>query len=547
MIQNFPIITKLEEWKKLIYHFDRIKDIHLKEYFSEDIKRGKNFSVENEDLYFDFSKNFVNKETIGLLISLADRMELRKKINNMFSGAKINFSEGKAALHTALRNFSDNPVVVDGVDVMPEIIKMRERMKVISERIRSGTWRGFSGKRIKNIINIGIGGSDLGPRFVCNALRWYSDRDINVRFVSNMDGTDLSESLLGLSPEETLFIIASKTFTTSETMTNAKSAKEWLKNSVGNSKFISNHFIAITSNTELASKFGILKGNILKMWDWVGGRYSISSSIGLTIMILIGFDSYILFLKGLYKVDEHFKNSPFNMNIPVLMALLGMWYNNFFNFNSYAVIPYDQYLEDFPVYLQQCDMESNGKSVTIKGERINYHTCPVVWGGVGTNCQHAFFQMLHQGSRIVPVDFIGFANSLNEIGNHHKKLMSNLFAQSKALAFGRTEQELIGTGIKDDQVPFRMSLGNRPSNSFIFKKLSPLTLGMLIALYEHKIFTQGVIWNINSFDQWGVELGKEISNEIFDNLNTADHIRKTDDDSSTSGLINFFISSQNSE
>jgi len=539
MTQKIPSLKKLIEWKNLNDHFLKIKNVHLRDHFREDSERGKHFSIEIEDFYFDFSKNLVNKETIDLLISLADRMDLGRKRDDMFLGKKINFSEGKAVLHTALRNFSGGSVLVDGIDVMPEINEVREKMKVMSEKIRNGEWTGFSGKKIKNIINIGIGGSNLGPKFVCNALRWYSDRNINVRFVSNVDGTDLFESLLGLDPEETLFIIASKTFTTSETMTNTKSAKEWLRKSAGNVDFLSKHFIALTSNTKIATKFGIHEDNILRIWDWVGGRYSLASSAGFSIIISIGFDNYILLLKGLYRVDEHFKNTPFRTNVPVLMALLGIWYNNFFKFGSYAVLPYNQYLIDFPQHLQQCEMESNGKSVTLKGEQIDYHTCPVVWGGIGTNCQHAFFQLLHQGTRIIPADFIGFSNSLNDLGNHHERLISNLFAQSKVLAFGRLEQELREFVIQEDQVAFRTFSGNRPSNSLIFNKLSPQTLGMLISLYEHKIFTQGVIWDINSFDQWGVELGKEIANKIFDSINTS-KLSGDIDDSSTLQLIRFF-------
>lgn len=546
MTQKLIGPERIIEWGFLGEHYSTIKSVHLKDHFSQDQERGKKMVLREGELYFDFSKNLINSETLDLLIQLAEKMGLSEKIADMFSGRKINSTEERAVLHTALRNFSGDPVLVDGNDVMPEIFRVREKMRTISERIRDGEWKGFSGKRIKNVVNIGIGGSDLGPRFVCNALKWYSDRELNIRFVSNIDGTDLVESLYGLNPDETIFIIASKTFTTIETKTNAESAKNWVRSAAGNSEFISKHFIAITSSTKNSGLFGIDEENTLEMWDWVGGRYSLTSSIGLSIMISVGYENFNSLLKGFYRIDEHFRNSPFNENIPVIMALIGIWYNNFFGYGSYAVLPYDQYMTDFPSYLQQCDMESNGKSISLEGVETGYHTGPVVWGGEGTNCQHAFFQLLHQGSRIIPVDFIGFAQPLNDPGDHHRKFIANLFAQSKALAFGRDRDELVRSGTPEEQIPFRIFAGNRPSNTMLFSKLTPETIGMVIALYEHKIFTQGVIWNINSFDQWGVELGKKIASEIAEDLRPGE-FSISKHDSSTTELIRFFRSVQNAD
>ncbi len=543
MVKKITGPKRFAEWGSLVKHFNGIKNTHLREFFKEDKKRGQRFSLKEDGLYFDFSKNLINSKTLGLLFDLAEKTGLREKIRDMFSGKKINNTEKRAVLHTALRNFSGEPVIVDGADVMPGIFETHKKMRSVSERIRNGEWKGFSGKKIKNIVNIGIGGSDLGPRFVCNALKWYSNRELTVRFISNIDGTDLIESLFDLEPDETVFIIASKTFMTIETMTNAKKAKKWVGSAAGNAEFISKHFIAVTSNMKNSELFGISADNTFEMWDWVGGRYSLTSSIGLSVMISVGYDNFISLLKGAYKIDEHFKNSPFSENIPVIMAMIGIWYNNFFNYGSYAVLPYDQYLTDFPSYIQQCDMESNGKSVSLEGEPTDYRTGPVVWGGIGTNSQHAFFQLLHQGSRVVPVDFIGFAQPLNDSGENHMKFMANIFAQSKALAFGRTAEEIAGSGISEEQMPFRTFPGNRPSNTLLFDKLTPETIGMLIALYEHKIFTQGVIWNINSFDQWGVELGKKIASEIAEELVSGES-PGSEDDSSTTELIRSFKSVQ---
>ena len=530
---------QLKEWEVLKKHCKKGEHFHLREMFRNDPERGSKFTLIENGLYFDYSKNLITTETIDLLIKLAEKMMLKEKINQMFTGEKINTTEDRAVLHTALRDFSGNPLFVDGVNIVQEIEAIRARMRTISDKISGGKWLGFSGKPVKNIINIGIGGSDLGPRFVCNALSWYSDREINVRFVSNIDGTDLVETLNGLNPHETVFIVASKTFTTVETMTNAGSAKEWMRKAAGDTEFISKHFIAVTSSIKNAELFGIPVENILTMNDWVGGRYSLTSSIGLTVMISTGYDNFISLLKGFCRIDDHFRNTPFKNNIPVIMGLLGILYNNFFDYGSYAVLPYDEYLSDLPAYLQQCDMESNGKSVDMNGEEAGYHTGPVVWGGQGTNCQHAFSQLLHQGSRIVPADFIGFANPLNEPGGHHTKFVANLFAQTRALAFGRKREDVAGSGIPDQQVPFRIFPGNRPSNTLLFNKLTPETLGMLIALYEHKIFTQGAVWNINSFDQWGVELGKKIASDIASGLES-DSARDSGSDSSTRELIRQF-------
>lgn len=530
---------KLKEWIALNEHYKKTEGIHLRDFFNDDPDRGRKFILSESGLHFDYSKNRITDETIDLLVKLAEKMMLKEKINDMFTGKRINITEERAVLHTALRNFSEDPVFADGVDVMPEISAIRDKMKTISGRIRMGKWLGFSGKPVKNIVNIGIGGSDLGPRFASNALKWYSDREIIVRFVSNIDGTDLVESIYGLKPDETVFIVASKTFTTIETMTNARSAAEWIRGAAGDTDFISKHFIAVTSSTKNAELFGIPEENTLLMRDWVGGRYSLTSSIGLPVMISAGYDNFISMLKGFSRIDDHFRNAPLKENIPVMMALLGVWYNNFFGYGSYAVLPYDDYLSDLPAYLQQCDMESNGKSVDINGKEIKYNTGPVVWGGQGTNCQHAFFQLLHQGSRIVPADFIGFANPLNEPGGHHTKFVANLFSQSSALAFGRDRSDVALSGIPDRQIPFRVFSGNRPSNTILFNKLTPETLGMLISMYEHKVFTQGAVWNINSFDQWGVELGKKIASEIATILESEAPVEE-ESDSSTRELIRQF-------
>ncbi len=542
-MKNFHNPDTLKEWNTLSEHFGKIGNLHLRDLFENDPKRGSSLSLKTKDLYFDYSKNILTTETVNLLVRLAERSGIREKTEDMFAGKRINVTEDRAVLHTALRSFSDNCVIYNGEDILPQIKEVRKRMKEISEKIRDDRWNGFSGKPIKNIVNIGIGGSDLGPKFAYSALKGYSDRNLNVKFISNIDGSDFIENVRDLDPEETLFIVASKTFSTPETITNAESAKDWIREIAGGRDFISNHFLAVTSNIKNAIGFGIPDENILIMWDWVGGRYSLASSIGLSLMISIGYDNYILILKGLNRIDDHFRNSPLNENIPLLMALIGIWYNNFFGYASHAVLPYSKNLIHFPDYLQQCDMESNGKSVNLNGELITYNTGPIIWGGVGTNCQHAFFQLLHQGSRIVPVDFIGYVNTRNTPKDNHNKLMGNLFAQAKALAFGKTAEELTDDGISEKEIYFRLFPGNRPSNTLLFDKLTPYSLGMLIALYEHKIFTQGVVWNINSFDQWGVELGKNTAVDIIEGLDTGDIFSK-DYDSSTISLMKYYLSSQ---
>ena len=492
-----------------------------------------------DDICFDFSKNRVTEETLQLLIQLADSRNLKQEIEWMFSGEKINRTEDRAVLHIALRNTDKHPIFVDGQDVMPGIFAVLEKMKTISEAIRQGDWKGFSGKPIKNIVNIGIGGSHLGPWMVTEALKYYSERDLKVYFVSNVDGTDISETLRELSPDETLFIAASKMFNTLETITNAYTAKEWLLSHFKSEKAISKHFLAISTNKKAVEEFGIDPDNMLEFWDWVGGRYSLTSAIGLPIMISIGYDRFMELLNGFHHMDNHFRHTPFEKNIPVIMALLGTWYRNFFNAQTHAIFPYDQYLSRFPAYFQQGDMESNGKSVDRDGAAVNYQTGPIIWGEPGTNGQHAFFQLIHQGTSLIPCDFIGFVQSLNPIGDHHKKLMANFFAQTEALAFGKARAELGKENVPDWLIPYRTFAGNRPSTTILIKKLTPFTLGQLIAMYEHKIFTQGVIWDIYSFDQWGVELGKTLAKKIIPELEN-NHTAPLNHDSSTNSLISFF-------
>jgi glucose-6-phosphate isomerase len=532
-------ITETTQWKKLKDHYRKIKELHLRELFAADKKRAEKFTLIEDDICFDFSKNRVTEETLQLLIQLAVSRNLKQEIQRMFNGEKINRTEDRAVLHIALRNPGKQPIFVDGQDVMPAIFAVLEKMKKVSEEIRRGDWKGFSGKPIKNIVNIGIGGSDLGPRMATEALKYYSDRGLKVYFVSNVDGTDIKETLRELFPGETLFIVASKMFNTLETITNAFTAKEWLLSHFKSEKAISKHFLAISTNKKAVVEFGIDPENMLEFWDWVGGRYSLTSAIGLPIMISIGYDRFMELLKGFHHMDNHFRNTPFEKNIPVIMALLGTWYRNFFNARTQAIFPYDQYLSRFPAYFQQGDMESNGKSVDRDGAAVNYQTGPIIWGEPGTNGQHAFFQLIHQGTSLIPCDFIGFVQSLNPIGDHHKKLMANFFAQTEALAFGKTREELEKENVPDWLIPYRTFEGNRPTNTILIKKLTPFTLGQLIGMYEHKIFTQGVIWNIYSFDQWGVELGKTLAKKIIPELDK-NHTAPPDHDSSTNSLISFF-------
>ena len=523
---NIPLINT-PAWKELQDHLERIKTTHLRELFSSSPQRAGDFSIQWDGLYFDYSKNLIDGKVFNSLVKLAQERQLKEHIESMFIGEKINKTENRAVLHTALRNIDATPVYVDGRDVMPEILETRERMKEIADKIRDGQWKGHTGKPIKNVVNIGIGGSDLGPRMVIEALSFYRRRDLHVRMVSNVDGTHLSMTLKDLDPAETLFIVVSKTFTTQETITNAQSAKAWLLENLQDKAAISSHFLAVSTNKDAATDFGIDPANILGMWDWVGGRYSLTSAVGLSVMIAIGGEGFEQLLQGFHAVDVHVRTTEFNRNIPVIMALLGIWYINFFSAHSHAVIPYDQYLEQFPNYLQQADMESNGKRVTTGGQTVDYATGPIILGGTGTNAQHAFFQLLHQGTPFVSCDFIGFRTPLHPIGDHHQKLLANLLAQAEALAFGSTEPA----------PPHRTFPGNKPTNLLLFDRLTPYSLGQLIAIYEHKIFVQGIIWDIHSFDQWGVELGKRLAKKILSQLN---HTKTGagNHDSSTNGLIN---------
>ncbi len=540
-----PVKTK--SWKNLAEHYLEMKDIHMKELFQKDKNRFDKFSIKFNDILIDFSKNIICEKTLSLLFDLARETGLDDAIVKMFKGEKINETENRAVLHTALRNMDkDKPVFVDGKDVMPRIRKVLEKINEFSSDIVSGKFKGCTGKKISHIINIGIGGSDLGPVMVTEALTPYRQENISVHFVSNIDATHITETLKKIDPETSLFMIASKSFTTQETMTNAHSARKWFTEQMGDKGDIAKHFIAISTNVKAVEKFGIDKKNMFEFWDFVGGRYSLWSAIGLSIACCIGFDNFIELLKGGFEMDEHFRNTPFEKNIPVILALIGIWYNNFFNYHTEAILPYDQYMHRFPAYLQQGDMESNGKSSDRNGKDITYQTCPVIWGEPGTNGQHAFYQLLHQGTKIVPADFLAPAISHNPIGDHHTILLSNFFAQTEALMNGRNKnqmiQDLTARGKTKHEIekltPHKLFKGNRPTNSILFKKLTPRVLGNLIAMYEHKIFVQGVIWNIFSFDQWGVELGKQLAKKILPELKNDENVNSHD--SSTNGLINAF-------
>ena len=524
------------EWKALKSHFDEIKDVPLRAMFAGDPERGRKLALKSGDLYLDYSKNRVNEKTMGLLMDLAKAVNLREAIDDMFSGRKINETENRAVLHIALRNRSNTPIKVDGKDVMPEVNAVLDKMAAFSRKVRSGEWTGFTGKRMKNIVNIGIGGSDLGPVMAYEALKPYSDRNLTVRFVSNVDGTHIAEATRDLDPEETLFIVASKTFTTQETMTNAQSAKEWALKKLGNPAAVAKHFVALSTNAEKVAAFGIDTANMFGFWDWVGGRYSLPSAIGLPLMIAIGPENFIALLEGYHAMDRHFAETPFEKNLPVILAMLGIWYNNFFESETVAILPYDQYLSRFAAYFQQGDMESNGKTITKRGKKVGYQTGPIVWGEPGTNGQHAFYQLIHQGTKLIPCDFIGFCKSQNPIGDHHDKLMSNFFAQTEALAFGKTADEVRAEGVAEKLVAHKTFEGNRPTNTILAEKLTPRVLGQLIALYEHKIFTQGVVWDIFSFDQWGVQLGKVLANRILPELKSEAAVDLRHD-SSTNELI----------
>ncbi|MBC8046846.1 MAG: glucose-6-phosphate isomerase [Fimbriimonadaceae bacterium] len=535
-----------DTYQLLQKHFEEIQKTHMRNLFDADKNRFNKFSIQFDEILFDYSKNMINSTTVELLMQLANEVKLKDAIDAMFSGEKINATENRAVLHTALRNKNTKPFYVEGEDVMPAIQKELLHMKLFSETIISGNWKGYSGKQIKDVVNIGIGGSDLGPVMVTEALKFYKVPHIDVHFVSNVDGTHISETLKKLNPETTLFLIASKTFTTQETMTNAHTVRKWFLQYAKEEKYIAQHFVAMSTAKDAVIKFGIAEENMFVFWDWVGGRYSLWSAIGLSICLAIGFEKFNELLKGAFLADEHFRNTSFEKNIPVIMGLLGVWYGTFFNCRAHAVIPYDQYLHRFTAYLQQADMESNGKSVDRNGNKINYQTGQIIWGEPGTNGQHAFFQLLHQGTQITPADFIAPAISLNATSDHHQILMSNFFAQTEAMMKGKNYEEVAAElkqkRMNDDEIkyhtPFRVFEGNRPTNTFLINKITPKTLGSLIALYEHKIFVQGIIWNIFSFDQWGVELGKKLANTILPELKSDENIRSHD--SSTNSLINWW-------
>jgi glucose-6-phosphate isomerase len=526
-----------QTWKALGSHYKKIRKMHLRQLFADDSTRGERLTVSAVGIELDYSKNLITNKTIELLIRLAREAGLEQRIADMFSGARINITENRAVLHTALRAPAGASILVDGRNVVPEVHAVLDRMADFSNRVRSGEWSGHTGKRIRNVVNIGIGGSDLGPVMAYEALRHYSQRDMTFRFVSNVDGTDLAEGIRDLVPAETLFIVSSKTFTTLETMTNAESARVWSMAGLGgNESAVARHFVAVSTNAKEVAKFGIDTANMFEFWDWVGGRYSMDSAIGLSTMLAIGPENFRAMLDGFHQMDEHFRTAPFERNLPVLMGLLGVWYNDFFRAQTVAVLPYDQYLKRFPAYLQQLTMESNGKHVTLDGAAVEADTSPIYWGEPGTNGQHSFYQLIHQGTRLIPCDFIAFAQPLDALGRHHDMLMANVFAQSEALAFGKTPEEVKAEGTPDWLVPHRVFEGNRPSNTILAERLTPQTLGKLVALYEHSVFTQGVIWNIDSFDQWGVELGKVLAKRIIPELEDAADPQLAHD-SSTNNLI----------
>jgi glucose-6-phosphate isomerase len=524
-------------WKALESHAATVSRTHLRQLFAEDRTRGERMAIEAVSLYLDYSKNRVTDETLRLLVQLAEASGLRDRIDAMFRGDKINVTEKRAVLHVALRAPKDAKIFVDGKDVVPEVHAVLDRMSAFSNRIRSGEWKGHTGKRIRTVINIGIGGSDLGPVMAYEALKHFSDRSLGFRFVSNIDGTDFAEATRDLDPAETLFIVSSKTFTTLETMTNARTARAWsLAGLGGDERSVAKHFVAVSTNAAEVTKFGIDVANMFGFWDWVGGRYSMDSAIGLSTMIAIGPEGFRSMLTGFRQMDEHFRTAPFNANLPVLMGLLSLWYNDFFGAQTVAVLPYEQYLKRFPAYLQQLTMESNGKHVTLEGAPVDHDTGPIYWGEPGTNGQHSFYQLIHQGTRLIPCDFIAFAKPLNVVGRHHDMLLANVFAQTEALAFGKTPEQVKAEGTPDWLVPHRVFEGNRPSNTILAERLTPETLGTLVALYEHAVFTQGVIWDIDSFDQWGVELGKVLAQRIIPELESPSE-PKLAHDSSTNTLI----------
>jgi glucose-6-phosphate isomerase len=536
MSVNITPLTQRPAWKALEEHYQKIQTLHLRTLFDEDPRRGERFATEAVGMYFDYSKNRITDETMRLLLQLAESSGLQERIDAMFMGEKINVTEQRAVLHVALRAPRDQSIIVDGENVVPQVHTVLDKMADFSNQVRSGAWKGYTGKRMRTIVNIGIGGSDLGPHMAYEALKYYSDRGLVLRFVSNVDGNEFVESTRDLDPAETLFIVSSKTFTTQETLTNAHSARAWCVQALGNEQAVAKHFVAVSTNTEEVEKFGIDTKNMFEFWDWVGGRYSYDSAIGLSLMIAIGPERFREMLAGFHAMDEHFRTTPFERNLPVLLGLIGIWYNNFFGTQTVAILPYDHYLGFLSAYLQQLDMESNGKHVDLEGRKVDYQTGPIIWGQPGTNGQHAFYQLIHQGTKLIPCDFIGFYQPLNKLKPHHDLLMANFFAQTEALAFGKTAEEVAADGVAAFQVPHRTFEGNRPTNTILAERLTPETLGKLIALYEHKVFVQGTIWNINSFDQWGVELGKVLANRIIPELESTDEPRLTHD-SSTNTLI----------
>jgi glucose-6-phosphate isomerase len=529
-------IDQTPEWQALHRHHQELKDRHLRELFAADPGRGETMTCVAGDLYLDYSKQRVTGETLGLLVALAERAGLRRRIDAMFGGRRINVTEDRAVLHTALRAPEGSQVLVDGHDVVPDVHEVLGRMRGFADEVRSGRWLGHTGRPIRNVVNIGIGGSDLGPAMAYQALLPYSDRSRTFRFVSNVDGADIAEATRDLDPAETLFVVCSKTFTTIETLTNARTARAWLLDALGGQAAVARHFVAVSTNAEKVAEFGIDPANMFGFWDWVGGRYSYPSAIGLTLMVAIGPDHYDELLAGFHRMDEHFRTAPFEANLPVLLGLLGVWYIDFFGAETHAVLPYSQYLARFPAYLQQLDMESNGKSVTLEGDRVSWATGPVVWGEPGTNGQHAFYQLIHQGTRLIPCDFLGVCRPAEVVGDHHDLLMANFLAQTEALAFGKTTEEVEAEGVPPDLAPHRTFPGNRPTSTILAPELSPSVLGQLTALYEHKVFTQGTIWDINSFDQWGVELGKVLATRIAAELEPGAG-EDLDHDSSTNALI----------
>ena len=530
-------LTQRPAWQALAAHYEQIKNVHMRDLFSEDPQRGARFRVEDLGLYFDYSRHRITDETIRLLIALARECGLEERRQAMFSGRKINLTENRAVLHTALRAPRDEHLVVDDQDVVADVHAVLDKMANFTERVRSGEWKGFTGKPIRNVVNIGIGGSSLGPVMAYEALKFYTPRDVAFRFISNVDGTDFIDATRDLDPSETLFIVSSKTFTTLETMTNAHRARTWVVEELGDQRAVANHFVAVSTNEEAVREFGIDTTNMFIFWDWVGGRYSMDSAIGLSTMLAIGPERFRSMLSGFHQVDEHFRTAPLEQNIPVIMGLLAVWYNNFFNAQTIAVLPYEQYLLRFPAYLQQLTMESNGKSVTLDGQRVDYQTGPIYWGEPGTNGQHSFYQLIHQGTKLIPCDFIAFRKSLNQLGDQHDLLIANVIAQGKALAFGKTAAEVKNENNPDWLVPHRTFEGNIPSTTLFADKLTPETLGKLVALYEHSVFTQGVIWNIDSFDQWGVELGKVLARKITPLLKDDSDLK---DDSATNELIKYY-------